>query len=99
MFGLEEKEIAAINSVFAKYPNVEKVMLFGSRTKGTNQPFSDIDITMLGDKLTHSDLINIMSDLDDLFLPYEIDLSIFNKINNEALKEHILRMNVVFYSK
>ncbi|MBR1774766.1 MAG: nucleotidyltransferase domain-containing protein [Bacteroidales bacterium] len=99
MFGLEEKEIAAINSVFAKYPNVEKVMLFGSRAKGTNQPFSDIDITMLGDKLTHSDLINIMSDLDDLFLPYEIDLSIFNKINNEALKEHILRMNVVFYSK
>ena len=99
MFGLEEKEIAAINSVFAKYPNVEKVMLFGSRTKGTNQPFSDIDITLLGDKLTHSDLINIMSDLDDLFLPYEIDLSIFNKINNEALKEHILRMNVVFYSK
>lgn len=99
MFGLEEKEIAAINSVFAKYPNVEKVMLFGSRAKGTNQLFSDIDITMLGDKLTHSDLINIMSDLDDLFLPYEIDLSIFNKINNEALKEHILRMNVVFYSK
>lgn len=99
MYGLENKEIEQINKVFAKYDCVEEVMLFGSRAKGTQEPFSDIDLTLIGKDITQKDLISIMEDLDNLLLPYEIDLSIFYNMENESLKEHIKRMNIVFYKK
>ena len=35
--------------------------------------------------------------IDDLLLPYEIDLNIFDLIQNENLKEHILRCGRVIY--
>ena len=98
-FGLEEDIIGKINSVFAKYQHVEKVMLFGSRSKGTQKPSSDIDLTMLGDSLDNIDLDGIRKDLDALSLQYETDVSLFKDIDNELLKERILDRNVVFYEK
>ncbi|MGP1514992.1 MAG: nucleotidyltransferase domain-containing protein [Bacteroidales bacterium] len=99
MYGLQSNEIDAINNVFAKYIKVEKVLLFGSRAKGTQNPVSDIDITIIGKNITHKDLSEITSDLNDLLLPYEIDISIFDEIDNIALKERILQSDVVFYEK
>ena len=98
-FGLEEEVIAEINSVFAKYQNVEKVMLFGSRSKGTQKSVSDIDLTILGDNSDNIDLENIRNDLDALLLRYETDVSLFREIDSETLKAKILDRNVVFYEK
>ncbi|MBR1627135.1 MAG: nucleotidyltransferase domain-containing protein [Bacteroidales bacterium] len=98
-FGLEEEVIAEINSVFAKYQNVEKVMLFGSRSKGTQKSDSDIDLTILGDNSDNIDLENIRNDLDALLLRYETDVSLFREIDSETLKAKILDRNVVFYEK
>lgn len=38
-----------------------------------------------------------MDDLDDLLLPYTFDLSMFEYIDNEALKQHIARVGVMLY--
>jgi len=40
-----------------------------------------------------------MNDLDDLLLPYTIDLSLFSSISDPDVIEHILRVGVVFYEK
>ncbi len=48
------------------------------------------------ERLIHSTL---SVKLDDLNLPYNIDLVNYQTINEPALKEHINRVGIVFYSK
>lgn len=74
-------------------------MLYGSRAKGNYRNGSDIDLTLIGDQLNYSQLSGIESDIDDLFLPYSFDISIFKDIDNPDLVEHINRVGVVLYEK
>lgn len=99
-FGLKDSTIEKICGVFANYPQVEKAVLYGSRAKGNYKNGSDIDLTLHGSAdLTCSVLYRIMDDLDDLLLPYTIDLSIFNDISDADVVEHIQRVGVTFYEK
>ncbi len=99
-FGLKESTIRKICSVFARYPQVEQAILYGSRAKGNFKKGSDIDLTLLGgDDLTLKVLYRIMDDLDELLLPYTVDLSIFKNISDRDLIDHIRRVGVVFYQK
>lgn len=95
-FGLKESTIAKITAVFAKYPRVHTVLLYGSRAKGNYRNGSDIDLTMIGE-LKYADLAKIEDEIDDLFLPYTFDISIFSDIDNQDLIEHINRVGIVFY--
>ena len=97
MYGLKDKHIKAINSVFSKYPQIEKAILYGSRAKGKYRNGSDIDLTLAGNDLDLSTLLRIETELDDLLLPYKIDLSILHKIENQDLIDHINRSGIVFY--
>jgi predicted nucleotidyltransferase len=99
-FGLTESTIEKICGVFAGYPQVEKAVLYGSRAKGNYKNGSDIDLTLHGGAdLTRNVLYRIMDDLDDLLLPYTIDVSIFSAISDADVIEHIQRVGVTFYKK
>lgn len=89
--------IDAINHVFAAYPAIEKAILYGSRAKGTYRPGSDIDLTIVGPSVTDQQMLEIETRLDDLLLPYTIDLSSFHAIHNPDLIDHINRVGVIFY--
>ena len=91
-FGLEDTTIAHMAAVFSSFPEVEEVMLYGSRAKGNYKNGSDIDLTFTGNSLTLSLLNKISLKLDDLYLPYTFDLSVFNQIDNTDLREHIQRV-------
>ena len=84
---------------FSKYPQIEKATLYGSRAKGNYRNGSDIDLTLKGEALTLSILSKVETELDDLLLPYKIDLSIHHKIENPDLLEHMDRVGIVFYEK
>ena len=45
-FGLSDATIEKIRSVFARHPQVEKAVLYGSRAKGTFRNGSDIDLSL-----------------------------------------------------
>ena len=81
-FGLPEEAIQEIQAALALYPEVKKAILYGSRAMGNFKPGSDIDLTLVGEKLTHNHLLGIMSDLDDLLLPWMIDLSLLDTIDH-----------------
>jgi predicted nucleotidyltransferase len=99
-FGLTDKTIKQIHSVLARYPQVKKSVLYGSRAKGNYKNGSDIDMTLTGgEDLTLNVLYRIMDDIDDLLLPYTFDLSIFRHINDPDVVEHIQRAGVTFYEK
>jgi predicted nucleotidyltransferase len=99
-FGLKETTINKICAVLARYPQVEKAALYGSRAKGNYKNGSDIDLTLCGgEDLTLDVLYKIMDEIDDLLLPYTIDLSVFNNIGDPDVIEHIQRVGVMFYDK
>lgn len=60
---------------------------------------SDIDLTLTGKNLTISKQFSIATKLDDLLLPHKIDLSIYHKIDNPELIDHINRVGVIFYKR
>ena len=45
-FGLSGATTEKIRSVFARHPQVEKAVLYGSRAKGTFRNGSDIDLSL-----------------------------------------------------
>jgi hypothetical protein len=44
-------------------------------------------------------LHKIEDNLDDLLLPYKIDLSIYHQISNPEFLEHIHRVGQIFYQR
>ncbi len=98
-YGLSDQTIEKIHSVFVKYPQIEKAILYGSRATGNYRNGSDIDLTLCGEGLTHSILTKIDFDLDDLLLPYMIDISDFSKIGNSDMIKQIQNVGVQFYEK
>lgn len=97
--GLKESVIARINGVFSGYPAVERAILYGSRAKGNFRHGSDIDLTLEGDAIAPEQFSRIALELDDLLLPYTIDLSLRRQIDNPDLLAHIERAGVVFYER
>ncbi|OIN87756.1 MAG: hypothetical protein AUJ21_11685 [Anaerolineae bacterium CG1_02_58_13] len=99
-YGLPEAAVQKIGAVLRRYPQVEKAILYGSRANGNFKNGSDIDLTLRGGAdLTLNVLYRIMDELDDLLLPYTIDLSIFDNIHDPDVIEHIQRVGVTFYEK
>ncbi|MEI6521123.1 MAG: nucleotidyltransferase domain-containing protein [bacterium] len=98
-YGLPDMTIDKIKTVLTNFPDVEKAILYGSRAKGNYKNGSDIDLTIIGNALTLKTIYKIENALDDLLLPYKIDLSIYENITNPALTDHINRVGIIFYEK
>lgn len=92
--GLMKSDIDQILSVLKKQKNIRKVILFGSRAKGTFSPGSDIDLAISGNDLVTKDLLEIMVGLDELNLPYKFDVIIYERIKEKDLLEHINRVGI-----
>ena len=97
LFGLTQSQIDAIGQVCARHPFVEELVIYGSRAKGNYKPGSDIDLTIIGSGIEYSERLKIESELDDLLLPYKIDLSVFNEIGDPDLIDHIQRVGKIFW--
>ncbi|MDO3377862.1 nucleotidyltransferase domain-containing protein [Geoalkalibacter halelectricus] len=97
-FGLPAQDRQKIISVFQKFPEVERVVIYGSRAKGNYRPASDIDLTIMS-RVDWQTFLAIENALDDVLLPYKIDLSIYDQIDNPDLIDHIQRVGAVFYEK
>lgn len=98
-FGLEQHIIDQLNNIFSHYEDIDQVLIYGSRAKGNYKNGSDIDLTILSDNFNNSNLLKVANQIDDLLLPYKIDLSVFRQISNPDLIDHINRVGDVFYVK
>jgi len=90
-YGLDDRTIERMQAILAAHPEVDKAVLYGSRAKGNYKTGSDIDLTLSGSGLSLAVLHKIENKLDDLLLPYKIDLSIFELITDPAVIDHIER--------
>lgn len=94
-FGLSEETIKAITDAFAQFPEIEKAVLYGSRAKGNFKNGSDIDICLFG-SIDLPLLQKIETKIDDLLLPYIVDLAVYSNIRNQDLIDHIERVGILF---
>ena len=98
-FGLTENTIIKIRNIFQSFNKIEKVVIFGSRVKGNYKEGSDIDLAVKGDLITYNDMLSINVKLDDLDLPYKIDLIDYSSIKEPSLTEQIDRIGLIFFSR
>lgn len=97
-YGLPQTATEAIKNVFKQYPSIKQVILYGSRAKGNYRVSSDIDLCIIDQSLKLTKLLEIENKIDDLLLPWKIDLSLKHTIDNQDLLEHIQRVGIMFYT-
>ena len=97
--GLNEKECAVLQTLFAANARIAEVVLYGSRAKGNYKPFSDVDIVLIGDDLSRIDVNRLYAAIDDSSLPYKFDISLLTSLKNEELIAHIERVGITIYKR
>ncbi|NQW79703.1 MAG: hypothetical protein HQ445_00845 [Polaromonas sp.] len=58
-----------------------------------------MDLTLYGPKLTQHIRADIADAMDDLLLPYAVDLSLYSDLKNPDREAHIQRVGIVFYER
>ena len=94
-FGLPQEALSDIRQVLASTPGVEKVLIYGSRAKGTSRAGSDIDLVLFGN-ITDAALAHLLDSLDQLNTPYLFDIIRYDEIDSDALLDHIARVGQRF---
>ena len=97
-FGLPESTFNKIIRTFRSFPEVKRVVIYGSRAKGNFRPGSDIDLTIQESTIDFNLLNRIHQELEALHTPYSFDLSVFEEIKSPELVDHIQRVGKLFYS-
>lgn len=97
--GVLPEELQRLEKIFHDVRAVESVVLYGSRAKGTQRNGSDIDLVIKGADIASQQLLDICWKIDDLLLPYKVDLSIYDHIDNKALIDHINRIGRVIFER
>ena len=77
---------------------VQRVVLYGSRALGRQRSGSDVDLCLVAPEMGLAELLELRAQLDDLLLPWRIDLQL-NLITHEELREHIQRAGQVVWDR
>ncbi len=85
-----------LRRVFAQYPDLKAVKLFGSYATGRATSRSDIDLATVGIANRYR-LGRLELDLEDLPIPQKCDVQAYESISYEPLKRHIDERGVVIY--
>lgn len=96
-FGLSDTVIRELQDVFRRHASIEKVLIFGSRSKGNFRAGSDIDLAVIGKGIDYSQLLTIQCEIENLEMLYRIDLLDYQKEIGTPIGDHIDRVGQVFY--
>lgn len=95
-FGLSSENLDTLKKVLRKHPEIEKVVVFGSRATGTYKTGSDMDLAVW--QKPNADVIaSVRTDLEDSTLPYFFDIVDFRSLSDDKFKQAIVRDGVVLY--
>jgi predicted nucleotidyltransferase len=95
--GLPQEATERILALLAEYPSIQLVVLYGSRALGRQRSGSDIDLCLEAPEMGLAELLELGAQLDDLLLPWRIDLQLRHLISHPGLLEHIDRVGIVLH--
>jgi predicted nucleotidyltransferase len=96
IFGLDERIYADLARVFARYPAVVQVLIFGSRARDAWKPGSDIDLAVVAPGMSDLEFARLWNELDELPLVFKLDVVHLDRLNQAGLKARILAEGRVF---
>ncbi|SRR5258708_7882621 len=97
--GLGEEIFKRLNTIFSVTPEVEEVVVFGSRAKGNFSEGSDIDLAVKGKGITLTTILDLMVRIEMLGLLYKVDIQNYNRIANKELTDHINRVGKTLWKR
>lgn len=95
--GIPERTINELLNYFATKPEIEKVVLYGSRVKGIFHIGSDIDFAIWTDE--HNKISSILDDLENLPTPYKFDVTDYKILSHQGMKNSIDNDGILFYQR
>ncbi|MCP3678894.1 MAG: restriction endonuclease subunit S [Gammaproteobacteria bacterium] len=99
-YGLSEQQLSTIQEIFSQTPEIDEVVLFGSRAMGNYKEASDIDLAIKGKKADTFLAAKLKSYFEDeTNLLFFFDVIAYKAITSEKLKQHIDGKGVVIYQK
>ena len=90
--------LALMRRIFAAYPELDAVTLFGSRATGKASPSSDIDLATHG-IVSDYRLGRLALDLADLDIPQQCDVQAYESIRHAPLRRHIDAWGIIIYRR
>jgi uncharacterized protein len=97
-FGIDQKGTAILRDIFDKYPEVSRVLVYGSRAKGNFDIRSDLDLVIMDD-IDRKILGEIWMEINSSDFPLTVDLQVWGDIKNEGLKSHISRVGRTLFEE
>ncbi len=94
---LEPRHYDGIVKFLSGLPGVEKVVLYGSRARGTHRYNSDVDLLLIGEGLGYQTRADALRLLYDLWIPHGFDIMIDEWLKDPLLIEEIARDGVVLW--
>lgn len=97
-FGLSKYTLAQLSEVLVRNPKVEKVLIYGSRAKGTEKPGSDIDLAIFAPDMDRHEFSALWSELDDLPIVFKLDVVHFDALDEGTLKQAIASDGIALFT-
>ncbi|WP_055668561.1 nucleotidyltransferase family protein [Desnuesiella massiliensis] len=95
MYGINKDVYENLIYYFNKNTNIKKVILFGSRAKGTEKINSDIDLCI---DFSGENRASLIEEIDKLIGIYSCDIVFLDSLN-EPIEKQIARDGVEIYTK
>lgn len=97
MIGLADHYLADILNRIAAFPEIETVILFGSRADGSFKPASDIDLAIDGEKVDAFTALRLQSVLEEeTDIPLFFDVVALKTVNNTGFLSNIRKGRVIY---
>ena len=97
--GIPQADSQRLMELIRSHPHVQKVVLYGSRALGRQRAGSDIDLCLVAPSMELGELLELGAALDDLLLPWQIDLQLRHLISHEGLVAHIERAGQLLWER
>ena len=94
-FGLEDKYFEELTTIFRSIPEIEEVVIYGSRARGDYQRVSDIDLSLRGARLEDKHVVQLKTLLYESRIPYFCDVHIGCEIPNLLLILNVMASFVI----
>ena len=96
--GISGPQQQRLLDVLIQQADVDAIWLFGSRAMGRERPGSDIDLCVDAAHLSHRDRLRLMADIDDLLLPWTVDLALRHELPPDLLS-HVQRVGRCLWTR
>ena len=96
--GIPWSQQQSLMDLLIQQADVDAVWLFGSRAMGRERPGSDIDLCVDAADLSHADRLRLMAAIDDLLLPWTVDLALRHELPPD-LVSHVQRVGRCLWTR